>query len=515
MIKHKYLFKKFLAFFFIFSLIFPLISNFSFATSDPFVSDNYHIYSTNEPHTYITYEERTQTLYEYYYLASDGSKVPAYCLTLGKNGAETFSNGYDVTSKKYISDPTLKNIIFNGYPYKSQQELMVNSESEAIYATQFAIWAYLNNFDLGKIKPIDTNYACVSRAILSIYIYGTQGFFKYSDGITVNQVEKESYLDEFNKEYYSVTYDLDYGKNVKEINVDVKNANDYIITDEYNNKIYDIVDRNKIKILFPRKSNKGVNADITFSCKYNNDAIVSAENEEHDTQDVCFSILPFKEQKQNFNFTCDEIKTNLTIQKIEKIDPENFNIIPIPNTVFDIYSKGKYIKTVTTDEDGNIALCMEDDLGIYNEQMIDIKEVSVPSPYIIGENNVTSMMTTPGFKFSVEIQNEKEIEEEPIKNTEPINEENENSKEDNKENDLTKTIENSSKVPEIITVIDEKIDNKNEVVEENKGKEKEVKIKEIKNIEKIIEIEKDEKQANPALNVLQNIPKIELPKTGF
>ena len=136
------------------ALIFSLNFNNIFAIENSNIHyGDYQIFCKKDPYMYIKYEGKMIPNYEYYYI-KDNQKYPAYCLNYGLKGAEEFETGYFVDVANQINDNGLKLIVLNSYPYKSIEELELNSEDEAIFASQFAIWCYLGNFDINLIEPI-------------------------------------------------------------------------------------------------------------------------------------------------------------------------------------------------------------------------------------------------------------------------------------------------------------------------------------------------------------------------
>ena len=160
---------QFTAIFLIAILISPIPLQTLSANDVTYDYGKYRIYSYSDSHIYITYQGRTQHLHEYYYLDKNLNKLPAYCMTLGLNGAENTNNGYIVKSEELLKDKVVNNIILNGYPYKTVNELGLLNESEARYATQFAIWIKLNNLDITQIAPVNEEYTRVVNAIKNIY----------------------------------------------------------------------------------------------------------------------------------------------------------------------------------------------------------------------------------------------------------------------------------------------------------------------------------------------------------
>ena len=384
------------------------------ANDNTYEYGKYRIYSYPDSHIYITYQGRTQHLYEYYYLDKNSNKMPAYCMTLGLNGAETVMDGYNVNSSELLKDTVINNIILNGYPYKTVSELKLSNESEARYATQFAIWIKQNNLDISQINPINEEYTRVVDAIKDIYNNGINFNLTYTNGISIQEIEKNTILDEIDNSYYSKIYELDYGDNILDISLNVTGINDYVITDINNNKLENIVGNKKIKILFPRKTNKeNTECNITLDTKYKGNAVLFAKSEVSGMQDVSLTLEPIKYNNCNLNFNLEPIHTKLIITKMDSADSSIF----IQNVKFNIYDlDDNLLGTYVTDEHGKISIDVENELNICSNESIKITEVEVPYPYIIDKNDNTQITTLDvGAIVTLKFKNSKEEIKTPSK----------------------------------------------------------------------------------------------------
>lgn len=75
---------------------------------------------------------------------SEGNKNPAFCVDPNKAGpGEYFAGKYDVSVAGAETNEKMAAIINNSIPYKTYQELGVNSEEEAYAATKAAIWCVI------------------------------------------------------------------------------------------------------------------------------------------------------------------------------------------------------------------------------------------------------------------------------------------------------------------------------------------------------------------------------------
>ena len=224
----------------------------------------YRIYYNKNENRYIKYNSTSQRFYDYYYIDNEGNRYPAYCINLGIDGAE--KEEYDVNVSKELDDKTLMNIILNGYPYKTLEELSLNTNEEARFSTQFAVWGYLNNLDFSKMEPLNESGFRVINAINQIYTNGVNGNI-LTNKINVKEIDKEFKIDELNQEYYSKKYRLEYNENVKEIIL--QNNNLEIKACDLNNNVLDVITNQKvIKILVPReKIASDISVKLTFKYK--------------------------------------------------------------------------------------------------------------------------------------------------------------------------------------------------------------------------------------------------------
>lgn len=86
---------------------------------------------------------------------------PAYCLNIHKD----YPHG-QIFYKKDDAEAMINSIIRSGFPTLNPEELEVETEDEAYFATQIAIWAYLENYDINKIT---SENKAIEDAIRNIY----------------------------------------------------------------------------------------------------------------------------------------------------------------------------------------------------------------------------------------------------------------------------------------------------------------------------------------------------------
>ena len=107
----------------------------------------------------IKYDGRNVLHSSAWWYDEEGNKNPAFCVDPNKAGpGEYFAGKYDLNVAGAETNEKIAAIINNSIPYKTYQELGVNSEEEAYAATKAAIWCVIGvsqYTDLGKWNAPD------------------------------------------------------------------------------------------------------------------------------------------------------------------------------------------------------------------------------------------------------------------------------------------------------------------------------------------------------------------------
>ena len=394
----------------VFMLVCTLLNLFSniFAAYDNSNVDlgKHNIYYNRNENRYISYNGVSQRFFDYYYLDNSGDRYPAYCIDLGDKGAEYGEYEVDVDSK--LADSILNQIVLNGYPYKTHEELGLDNNDEARFATQFAIWVYTNPLDLNKIQALNDDGKKVKAAIEKIYRDGTTKHINEDNILKVREVENGFKLDNLDDNYYSKVYKLEYNENIKNINLEVKGVTNYIITDVNNKRLESLNGIREFKILVPRKD---IVDDKNITINFKTDVKETT---------VLFGLAPTEPKRQNVVLALKPIKTNdlqietnlkyqKTTLKLKKVDLDDSSVV-IPNVKFKIYDSktNSLLGTFITDEKGEINLDIQKDLGITGENSVIIEEVEVPDEYYIDVNrNKKELKFEIGKENIVVFENEK------------------------------------------------------------------------------------------------------------
>lgn len=367
-------------------IIFSNLSNvFAIENENIFYGD-YQIYCNKDPYMYIKYDGKMRPNYEYYYI-KDNVKYPAYCLNYGLKGAEEYSDGYTVDGEKKIEDEKLKMIILNGYPYKSNEELGLNTD-EAIFATQFAIWCYLENMDINLVEPIsDMNLNIVSK-IKEIYNSKDNSIKEKDINLDITQAKQE--IEKVNDtEYYYKIIKLA-GKNVKdiEINTNDKNANVLKISDD------------EYKISIPVsciEKDYNVKLDINLLAKEN--VVLFGKTDMNDFQNVAITLKDSFDAKVEKEILFEKYTSNIVVTKKDKETDETLS-----NVEFKLVdSSNNLIGNYTTDENGK-AIIKLNNTDILN---LKLKEVKAKEGYKLDDTEY-EIKISPNESKNINIFNEKQ-----------------------------------------------------------------------------------------------------------
>lgn len=399
--------KKIVKFTFIFIMLFmiSMVANNvraeTYNVNDKTDLGQYNIYY-RQGTSYIRYKGIGQLNYMYFYKDYNNVEHKAFCLNLGAKGAE--EGDYTVDVNKIISDSKVASILISGSPYKTLSELGLNNEDEASFATQFAVWVYLNNLDLNAITPYSSGNENVVNAIRKIYNDGMN--MNYSSEAILN-IEKQGKadIDSIDREYYSQVYKISHNENIKNIKLSLKGADNAKITDLKNSEILDINKENEFKVLIPITSiNETKNVKLDFMAEAKQTSVMFGATTIGDRQNMGLLLEPVNFSSVQSNFDVEYKTMNITLNKIDKDTKKGINGVTFKFETLDGKELGRYI----TGENGVIELDVQKDLKIFKEQKIKVTEIAVPDNYYIDKENCSQIIDIKwGENAVIEFQNEK------------------------------------------------------------------------------------------------------------
>lgn len=361
----------------------------------------YNIYYRLGP-SYVRYKGVGQWNYMYYYRDYNNVEHKAFCLNLGMTGAE--AGDYTVDANQLIQDPKVSSILISGSPYKTLSELGLNNEDEATFATQFAVWVYLNNLNIEQITPYASGNENVVNAIKKIYSDGMSMNYTSEAILNLNKVGNAD-IDNIDREYYSQTYSMSYNTNVKSIELSTMGIDNVKITDLNNNEISDINNVNEFKILIPRSSiTQNRELLLNFRTQSKQTSVMFGATNMSDRQNMGLILDPVNFRNVQDRFAVEYKTSKINLQKVDKDTKE-----PVANVKFKFETlTGENLGEYITNEKGTIELDAQKDLNILKEQKIKVTEIEVPSNYYIDNDNNSKIIDIEwGKDISLKFENEK------------------------------------------------------------------------------------------------------------
>jgi len=360
------------------------------------------------------------------YVDENNEKRIAYCVNPNLKGIGYISGefeGYNVELKNLIEDERCWRVLKNGYPYKTPDELGVETNQDAYLATKMALYAMLRNNDENDIRDLyrpgenkvagqdmDETYRRgekVIEAICSLVNIGNHDSetMQYSNNINIKLLG-DFQEDKDNKEYYSQYVSVVSNVECTEYNVNCISGfpEGTIITDIKGNKMTTFKGGDEFKIMVPKKSlieDITGNIAITGICK--NYPIYYAECMDGDYQNYMLCCDMFS---RNIEANSDiSIKVKKSKLKIVKIDKDTKKAIE--GVKFSIkYKDGQSIGTYTTDENGVIFV------NNLHQGEIVIKEIENANEYKCLNNEMVVNVEYDDFR---ELTIENEIKKAHIK----------------------------------------------------------------------------------------------------
>ena len=333
------------------------------------------------------------------YIDADGRGYPAYCINRGIDGIGEYYS-YKVNLSELIHDDRLWRVAVNGYPNKSAQELGVENDFDAFFATKQAVYTILNGFN------IDTHYRAVNergekiiaaiRAMVNEGLYGTATY----NSPSVN-VSKSGDLRTENiggTQYLTQNYVVSSVYNLKSYEVGLQNAPTGTKLLDVNGNETNTFTTNSFKLAMPYSSiNNNINCLVRVdNAKVKTYPVFYGKTSLAGTQNYMVVRDPYETTS---NFTTLSLNTNnasIEITKRDEITGEN-----ISNTTFTIYdSEGNPVTTVTTTNNGTAKVS-----NLYSGTYT-IKETTANSDYVLN-NEAKTITIQYGENSKVDFTNKK------------------------------------------------------------------------------------------------------------
>ena len=375
--------KKILAIFLI-ALIF-VSNSINFVNATIKMQDAY-IEKIGEAPYHLKYYKEEKGIYTYCTCSIVGYKkngefYPAYCLNRDLNGVGKVEN-YIVDIDSIVDNNSVWRAVKNGYPYKTAEEMGLNSEYDAFAVTKFAIYCLTGQADINlyTADEEDIEGQAMLSALHKLVEIGQNGTETYSEDLKINKITE---LEEEEK-YYSTQFKVESNStisNYKVINIEGLEEGD-IITDENNNirNEFNSSEKFKVKILKEHlKSKKNLKIEIEGILK--SYPLFYGKTRIEGTQNYLLTASTYKNKTTKLDL---ELKIRKGKIRIIKVDKEN-NEIKLENVEFNVLNEnGDIIQKLVTNKEG-IAVTQE--LPI--DKKYTIQETKTKENYVLSSKMET------------------------------------------------------------------------------------------------------------------------------
>ena len=335
------------------------------------------------------------------YQAEDGKEYPAFCANPNRPGVEDLAGkSYDVDVDQLDTDPAVWGVITNGYPYKTPQEMGVNTEYEAYYATKMAVWAVVhdNYSNLDDWKANGSQNAHVEKAMKDLVAKGRANQYVYKSWLAINPKNQTVDTDDKDENYFSQEYTLKSNVNIRSYRVVIDgDVPEGTIVTDVNNTPKDSFEGTEttFKVLIPKDTAENSGSfRVLVKGKLENKSVLFGISHDANKQDYYVAPLPSYNGDSWVDLT---YSTTGTVVPGEPDDPDNPQV-PEPSpglqilkvkkgtreglagAVFKVEIDGKTIGHYVTDENGEILI--PDLTGT-----VSITEEVPPVGYVLDEDN--------------------------------------------------------------------------------------------------------------------------------
>ena len=335
------------------------------------------------------------------YQAEDGKEYPAFCANPNRPGVEDLAGkSYDVDVDQLDTDPAVCGVITNGYPYKTPQEMGVNTEYEAYYATKMAVWAVVhdNYSNLDDWKSNGSQNAHVEKAMKDLVAKGRANQYVYGNWLSVKPNHTAVDTDNIDESFLFQEYTVNSNVAIKSYSVVLEGTvpEGTSVTD-INNTPKDSFEGTEttFKVLIPKDTAENSGSfRVLVKGKLENKSVLFGISHDANKQDYYVAPLPSYNGDSWVDFT---YSTTGTVVPEEPDDPDNPQV-PEPSpglqilkvkkgtreglegAVFKVEIDGKTIGHYVTDENGEILI--PDLTGT-----VSITEEVPPVGYVLDEEN--------------------------------------------------------------------------------------------------------------------------------
>ena len=199
----------------------------------------------------------------------------------------------DVKSEE-INYTQIWRTIVNGYPYKEPREIGVDTEDEAYFVTQQAIYCVMVNRSMSLYRGISEDGEKIVEAIKNLKEIGLYGKQTPQDALL--QVTEEGGIIE-EGEYYTQTYTVTANVDISEFEVDTLDAykNEIVVVDDAGKIRSTFSSGERFKVRIPKeKANQNREVDMIINAKCKTYPIFYGETTEKKIQSCAITYGEYR-----------------------------------------------------------------------------------------------------------------------------------------------------------------------------------------------------------------------------
>ena len=348
MLKNKS--KKIMAILMLFTMMFSIFGNYSFATEINSAGLNkganceYHLQYWNAEKNGWYYVTCTFVTYN-----NNGVEYPAYCLNRDLPGVGEH-DGYSVNIDSVLDDVRIWRTITSGYPYKTPAEMGVHDKYDAFIATKQAVYCILYDFDpVTRYRGEDARGQQITNAIINMVNEGRYGTRTPASGTIHTEFSGSLYEDgNYYTQKVNVRSDVQIGSYYITSTANLPEGT--IITNSNGNQTNSFNGNESFYIKVPKtQMDKDIkNAVINVQGKCKTYPVFYGKTTVAGTQNYAVTYDPFGDGVGRATLN---VQTNTGKLQVNKTDSETSQ--PISGVTFSLKrNDGTIVATATTGNDG-------------------------------------------------------------------------------------------------------------------------------------------------------------------
>ena len=287
------------------------------------------------------------------YNSGDGL-YPAYCLDKTQLGVGEIGD-YNVDAGSMITDVKLWRIIVNGYPYKSLEELGVESAKEAFTATKQAVYCYIHGNDIDDYEAIGEEGERTLSALKQILEdANSSSETQKSSLITINKIS-EDWKQEGN--YITKNYNVEHPANMNDYYVELEKINNELpegikIVNINNKEEKKFLADEEFKIMIPIQSLKDDgNFKVLVKGRLDTKPVLYGKAYNSNYQDYALTGITYENGIEEIIENYYKNNTQITIDKKDKETG-----VKLEGAEFELLNENKNViyTNLVTDKEGKI-----------------------------------------------------------------------------------------------------------------------------------------------------------------